>query len=408
MNKKKILFFHHSSSIGGAGLSGFNVLNAIPKDKYEIVVYCNSENVGMAQIYQNAGYNVIFAGRSPIGFSHYSGGESFILSLRVFLNLFNILKDYNKIKNTIKNENPEIIIVNSMTLAWIGKIAKSLKIETICFFRETYPKTFFGFRNKLIKLFLSNYFDKVSFISNYDLEMNKSIKSYKTTIYNMIDVKYSDMLNKDSVKSQYGLDDKSFHILFVGGISKLKGTLIAIKALNKLKDKNIKLVILGYQYENRKKFFLNINSLKGKINYLIGRDYEAKVRNFIIKNGLEKKIVFFDTQVNSFPFFKACDVLIFPSTKPHQARPIFEAGFAKIPVIVSDFENLKEIIDVNCGYSFKNKDHNQLALLIDKIFQNQYSKELEDLVEENFTRTISRHTKNIYFKKIEHLLEVKT
>lgn len=401
-NKKKILFLHHSSTIGGAGLSGLNVLRAIPKELYEVTVYCNSEETGMAEIYQDAGFDVIYAGKSPIGFSHYSGGETFALSPHVFVNLFRIYRDKKKISSLIEKTQPDIVIVNSMTLFWIGKIAKTYNTETICFFRETYAKDLLGLRNRIIKYGLEKYFDKISFISQYDLNKSKNMNCIKTTIYNMIpDEEYS-RINKSLAKKNLGLSDDDFNVLYVGGMSPLKGASIAVKAISKTRNKNIKLVFIGYKYKRKRKEIKDCKGLKNKIKYLFKLDYEAKVIDYIIANGLESRILFFDNQRNTIPFFVSCDALISPSTKPHQARPIFEAGFAKIPVIASDFPNIREVINSESGFLFKNKDADELASLLDSISTSP--DQVKNKVEKNYTNTFSRHTSDVFNPAIVKLL----
>jgi len=401
--KKKILFIHHSSTIGGAGLSGLNVLRAIPKESYEVTVYCNSEQNGMADIYRDAGFNVIYAGKSPIGISHYSGGEVFVLSPHVLINLLYIYFDKSKISTLIQKIKPDIVIVNSMTLYWIGKIAKAYNAETICFFRETYAKNCFGLRNSIIRNGLNKYFDKISFISKYDLELNKGLNCSMNTIYNMIPSEEFTRHNRTDTKVILGLNDDSFNVLFVGGMSPLKGAIIAIKAISKTENKKIKLVFIGYKWNGRKKTLNDCDGFKKKIKYLLRMDYEAKAIKYILSNNLKNRILFYGIQRNIAPFFIACDALISPSTKPHQARPIFEAGFAKIPVIASDFPNIREVINEDSGFLFKNKNFTQAAAYLDAISTNTV--QFKARVDLNYENTIGRHTQTVYNQGIAKLLK---
>jgi glycosyltransferase involved in cell wall biosynthesis len=234
MTKQRILFFHHCSTIGGAGISGLNALKAIPQEFFEIIVFSNSEGYGMAELFQNAGFNVIAGGKSPVVFSHFSGGEFFSFSPYFFYNCYQIWKDFRKIKNVIYKLKPDIVIVNSMTLFWIGKIAKKYDIQTICFFRETYAKSLLGLRNRIIKYYLGHYFDKISFISNYDKEINSALPCFKTTIYNSINDSVRNFLNDSNkllIQKKLDLQSDDFNILFVGGMSPLKGAHVIIEAL---------------------------------------------------------------------------------------------------------------------------------------------------------------------------------
>jgi glycosyltransferase involved in cell wall biosynthesis len=403
-SKKKILFFHHCATIGGAGLSGLNVLKAIPKEKYDVTVYCNSEIPDMAELYRNAGFNVIFAGKSPAVFVHFSGGELFALSPNAIINYISIYLDRKNIFTAINKIQPDIVIINSMTLFWIGKIAKKINAETICFFRETFAKNLLGIRNKIIRFNLNKYIDKISFISKYDQDKCKNLNCQCTTIYNMIPHQDFLKLSKPKTIEYLGLNEKNYNVLYVGGMSPLKGAIVAIRALSRVKNQNIKLVFIGFNWDGNKKLFSHCISIKSKIKYMLGIDYEANCINYIIENRLKDRILFFDVQKDISPFYVACDALISPSTKPHQARPIFEAGFAKIPVIASDFPNIRESIDEESGFLFKNKDSEELAFILDSISKNPRS--YTEKIITNYKKTMNRHVADIFNPSIVNLLEI--
>ena len=42
---------------------------------------------------------------------------------------------------------------------------------------------------------------------------------------------------------------------------------------------------------------------------------------------------------------EGCDLVVFPSTKAHQAMPIYEAGMAERLMIISDFVNTREFLE---------------------------------------------------------------
>ncbi|MCF8070449.1 MAG: glycosyltransferase family 4 protein [Desulfobacterales bacterium] len=402
-SKKKILFFHHASHIGGASISGLNVLRALPADRYEIIVYCKSHGGKMADVFKKEGFNVIVAGKSPVSFLHYATDELFALSPRAILNYIRILLDKNKIKEHIDKVNPDIVIVNSMTLFWIGKIAKQAGKETICFFRETYVKGLLGLRTRIIKYYLGKYFDKISFISDYDLKQNKELKCIKKTIYNSLSPENYQVFDKDQEKQRLGLRNSDFNILYVGGLFKYKGAGIAIKALNELHRDDVKLVFVGCEWNGKKKELYACSNLKERIRYVLNLDYEKKCMDMIIKYNLSRKIKFYPMQAKMAAFYAACDALVFPSTEPHQGRPLFEAGMARIPVIVSDFPNIRENVNENSGFLFANKNTKGLAEIINRLVNNPSI--ARDKIEVNYVNTTNRHSPQVYKKKIVDLID---
>ena len=111
------------------------------------------------------------------------------------------------------------------------------------------------------------------------------------------------------------------------------------------------------------------------------------------------RVHFIPTTTNIAPIFNKCDIVVFPSTLPHQARPIYESGAAKKPIIITESPNISEFVEdgIN-GLTFKNGDYNALASAINKLADNNSLK--EKLGEKNYLRTIHYHD----YKTLENQL----
>lgn len=402
MSKRKMLFFHHCGTVGGAGISGINFLNSVSKEQYDITVCCVSNPDNMVNIFRANGYRVIEGGNCPASFAHCVGSARFALSPQAIRNYMTVHRNKAFVDRVIAEEQPDLVVANSMTLFWIGKVAKKHGVETLCFFRETYIHGLLGVRTNHIKKHLSEYFDKISFISNYELVRSKKIKSQKVTIYNMIRADGYDRYTQSEARDLLSLEKDRFYVLFVGGVSKLKGTLVLLRAMTKITDPNVKLLLVGSTYEQLQKAS-RPTGWKKRLKGIFVKDYSKKCLEVIEKNNLRDKIVFFPSQSDIAPFYRASNLLVFPMTAPHQARPLFEAGYAKIPVIITDFENVRDLVDERSGYLFKNKNHAQLAKMIEEI-KDCYT-ETEEKVALNYQNTIERHSPEVYQKQIEELIE---
>lgn len=157
--KKKLLFLHHSAEIGGAGLSALQVLRAVPETLFDVTVYCSTaRGQDMADLFRVQGHRVLEGGNSPQIYAHYSGAEKLLISRRSLQTLLLVLRDRKRICALLDREKPDVLMVNSMTLFWIGKLAKSRGITTVCFFRETYAREWLGIRNAVIRHSLSPLF----------------------------------------------------------------------------------------------------------------------------------------------------------------------------------------------------------------------------------------------------------
>ena len=210
-----------------------------------------------------------------------------------------------------------------------------------------------------------------------------------------------DRYTKEQARQLLGLDSKTFYVLYVGGINQLKGALVLLKAFSRITDRDIKLLFVGGTLEQMKKNAAPTD-FKRKLKAKFSKNYSRRCLECIEENGLLDKIVFFPSQSDIAPFYRAADVLAFPMIAPHQARPLFEAGYAKIPVVVTGFENIYELVDDRSGYLFENENDCQLAHQIEKI-KNNYE-DTCSRVERNYENTIARHSPVVYRQQIENLL----
>jgi glycosyltransferase involved in cell wall biosynthesis len=402
--KKKVLFVHHSSTIGGAGLSGLNVLKSLNQEQYDITVYCTSdEQNSMIKLFKENGVNVIEGINSPKIILHFSGSEYMFISPFFLKSVYDVIRDIPKIKEVIVATDPDVVVMNSMTLFWIAMIAKRIGKETILFFRETYTKGLFGFRTYLIQRLINKYVDKVSFINSYENKQSVWIKTYKQTIYNAIDDEAYRLLTREDSKKFLQLNTGSFYILYVGGMTEYKGAVIAINAMKYISNPEIKLVFVGYNWNGKPIKLKDKKGILRKIKFLLGANYETNVINRIINERLQERILFFPNQKNIAPFYKACDCLIQPITKPHQARPVFEAGFSRIPVIITDFPQINELCDEENSYLFENKNSKKLAEKIMQVYNFPLDAQLK--VENNYKRVVERHSFSKYKIQINKLFQ---
>ncbi len=365
MKKNKILFIHHSGLFGGAGISLYFTAKELSKF-YDIKCYIPDDPPELKDFLKDKKipYETFDYRLGKITF--YSGGNS-ILHPKFFYHCFRALIHFPKWKKIINKEKPDLLIVNSIVLSWIGLIKGDHK--SLCFVRETKKKDHFNFFNIFLKRLLEK-FTMVSFLSKYD-KKDWNLNSAKSLVIHdfMETENYIPKNNKTFACRKLKIHDNQFNILFLGGFNKLKGTEIAIKAISNLKNNNIKLILAG---NNPGKF--QLSSLKEVANSLIyfkNKKYFRKMRKLISENNLNNHIRYIGIQNNIGDIFDACDLLIIPIQEAHQARPIFEFGCQKKPVIVSNFVNLKEFVkDGHNGLTFKHDDYDELSHKIKLLYND--------------------------------------
>ena len=393
MIKKKIVIVHHSGLLGGAGLSLFFLWKELLKH-YDVTCYIPIDPPELYDFLKEKGLNPKLFNYRLGKITYYSGGNS-ALNLKFWYHSLRIIKHKLHWNRILKIENPDLVIVNSIVLCWFSLFSNKYKL--MCFVRETIRGKRNNMINKLFSYFL-NKFSLVSFLSNYDknlwdLNYSKSIVAYDFMNY----ADYKKNQNKVQACIDLNINPKSFNVLFVGGFNRIKGTEIMVKSLKFLKGDNISLVIAG----NNPGLF-SFNSLKEvwkSIIYLKNKKYYQKIIK-IISNVLENKNVFYiGVQKQIRKAFDASDILVVSMTEPHQARPVFEFGCQKKPVIITDFPNIKDFVKNNYnGLTFIKGDEFDLSKKI-RILRNN-EKLRNKLGKNNYKNAMQNHERKVVIKKL--------
>lgn len=393
--RRKILFFNHASTIGGAGLSLLDIVRSVDKEQFETVIYTVSDTTVIANILENEGYRVIRAGKSPVPFSHFNGGYIPAYSPRFIKNLLRIILDIKHIRNAIRAEKPDIVMVNSMTLWWIGCLAECRKCHTVCFDRETFVHGLVGFRTKVMKRMMDRYFDSIAFISQFDCDECRVKKAKSTIIYDCVDIaKYQIAETKKECRKRLDLPEESYLVLFAGGNSYLKGAHILYHALNQIDNGQINYVILHGDRPNE----LHINQARSR--------NEKEVLEAYVDIAHKERLTYCGTVTNIQDYYCAADLVVFPSALAHQARPIYEAGAAKRLILVSDFPNTAEHIKnrVN-GLTFAALDSKDLAKKIMYAVSVHNTPEEQKMIMKNTVNTETKHDLLQLKDKLKQVLE---
>lgn len=383
MKKAKIMIIHHSGLLGGAGISLLNMIEAI-KNEYEIVIYLPNRPNDMRDEAIKRGHNTITYDFRLGSISHYSGGfkkyspKTLVKFLLTYIN-------YKYWKSNIGNMDPDLVIVNSKTLCWMSRLFKNKNFKTACFVRETIPPNKSLVWHTLQQFYL-NKFSRVFFISSFDQKEENLTKTSTAVIPNSLDItRYEDKLGKKKACEFLKIDHNKFNLLYVGGVNKLKGFDVAIKALCELNDPNINLIIAGYDFrENLKRTGTKRTNNKKNNNFF-------KDITETLEGNPHSNIKFIGIQKDISTAYSSCDLLLIPINEPHQARPAFEIACQKKTMIISDFSNVREYVkDGYNGLTFEPGNHRDLAKKI-RILQER--KELRtELGEKNYRHMVKTHS----------------
>ncbi len=395
--KKKILIIHHSGVIGGAGVTVYNTIMAL-QDDYDVVIYCPSNPSDFSEYLMERDINVKTFD-FPVGSIHYYSGGSPVLSPGFINGIVNIIKYRKRWDCILKTENPELVIADSKILAGMVFAFRKNNQKSVCYVQETRKKSILNIWNNIQRGLLDK-FNGVVFISKYDQDMESLKKAQSIVVPNFISINsFKPNKGRSEACKHFNVDPNSFNILFVGGMLRIKGFDIAVNSLKYLKDLNVKLIVAGdseFHYKHEKSIYSRL------YNFLKGR-YEKSINQIITDNNLQSSIIKIGVQKDMTDVYTLADVLIFPATTPHQARPVFEAGAMKVPAIMPDFDNTLEYIShgVN-GLIFKRKDPRSLADNIKILIKDE--KYRKHLGEKNYEYTLINHTKDTSEKLLKEMI----
>lgn len=348
---KKILYIHHGKGIGGAPLSLLYLIQHLDRTKFEpIVLFLHTSPA--VELYKK--HNIPIAGIvNRYDFSHtkiwwqrwYHGHRM----LKIIYDT--IITRYQDAPYWFKKINPDIVHLNTSSLIAWGQAAHNLKIPVVWHIREPLAVGYLGIRKSIIQHYVKTYSSAIIPISKSDATPWKN-NSKTTVIYNAV----------DKQKFNSAILTSTQHpptILFLGGLSEEKGTLVILKAFQQLLATlpNTRLLIAGN---------VDLQKLEQQPFSPSWKFYQAVS---FIYHAIKGNITLLGTVHNIPELMHTSNVVVFPATVGHFARPIIEAGFMKKPVIASNLPPLDELVL-----------NEETGFLINPQNTNQWAKKLEELL----------------------------
>lgn len=364
--KKIIAILHYARGYGGSTLSLVDMVKML-RPEFDVTVYVSCKaSPKVKKALDEIDVRTVVYSKQPKLFAHFSG----IVAYKTPGFWYGLVRSYNDKYwiNELRNKY-DIVILNSSILAPLGAILVKNGIKTVCFNRETHSMIGKGwFDNKMRSLL--NKQSSVFFLS----DVEKCHYSLQIPSYSFPDVLNTDLMSfpedQNEAKKKLGLQKSDFCLLFMGGISEIKGTSCILESMSLLKNSSIKLLVLG-----------DPNAYKSQAYY-------DKCNNLI---HVSENIIFYGVRKDIGLFYSACDILVFPSAKAHQARPVYEAGYYKKTAIISDFEETKEFaIDNYNVLTFPPNNALKLAEKVEELYDNRDL--MRQLAENNADMTLKKHS----------------
>lgn len=339
MKKKKVLFVHHGTGVGGAPISMVETIKGLNKNHYDVEVLLLKDST-VKDLLKKEGikfsvesslfyskYYQFFPHIMPQYFKWYQLFRIFIYSIRWVLSRY-----YFSFK-VLSKFDYDIVHLNSSVLSDF-LCAGSRYGKTVIHIREPLADGYFGVRKGVIKKQIRYYADHVIAISK-DNSKRLGVFEKTTVVYNFTEIKDYEL------NLEMPLLNK---ILYLGGGDKIKGFLTVVDALDYL-DPSVKVLFAGnYQikdvvvkgWEARLRHYTNL------FDSDVSRMNEAMVK---IRTHPNAQYIGLSMDVHSL--LHDSTFLISPFVIEHFSRPIIEAFANMKPVIATNIEGMNEIVDDN-------------------------------------------------------------
>jgi len=184
---------------------------------------------------------------------------------------------------------------------------------------------------------------------------------------------------KTKSKNIAGIDKTDFVIGTVSRLTPIKNHVAVIDAISKMKNKNIKFVIIG----------------EG--------NYKKKLERTIKHKKLEENIIFIGATENIMEIISGFDVFVHPSFAEGCPNAVLEAMSCGLPVIASDVGGHRDLLGDGTGVLVEPKDTKKLREWFEIFLENpelrkEYGKKAKEKIKNEFSL-------DIMLRKYEKLFE---
>ncbi len=342
----KIAIIHNVKSYGGSIMGLMDVVKMLHNENITIYMSRKACEKAKHSVY-SCGKNVIEYDKEPQTFSHFSG----ISALRRPGFWHGWLCALNNTWWLGELKNYDIVLLNSSVLAPLGAYLTKRGIKSVCYNRETYNMSYGGLLDSIMRRYLSKQTAVLYLSENERKHFKLDVPSY--IIPDVFDEeRICTDVSRNDMRTRLKIAKDDFVIIFLGGIAPLKGSLHLLKAFE----------LFSNQCTNKHLLVL------GKTSGLTDDEY---TRECILKINDNPYIHNIGITENVGDYYNAADVLVFPATKAHQARPVFEAGYFRLPAIVSRFSEMHDYcVDGQNILSFEPGNVKDLSDKLEVIFSN--------------------------------------
>jgi len=348
--RKKIVYVHHGTGMGGAPQLLLTFLLKLDTTKYDPVVWCIRRS-SASELFEQHGFTVIIDEKA-IPFLHISDGFYGIRHPHLVCKmLFGQIRSYFTARKIFAKIKPDIIHLNSSVLPGILFAASRVQARVVVNILECLHPGYTGFRRWLIKTFTRKWGDSFVFMLPSEAERWNLLNESRTiVVFDFIDTRaFINNKKASGFREECGIGNDIPLIGYFGRFTHSKGIHLLLRALGILKKRTVSFhaVLVGPESTE-------IRSRRLKP--------QPTLKDIIVEEQLDSHVTFTGERLEVNKLVPQCDILVIPFIEQHFSRLCGEAAAAGKPAVAFAIDGPgEEIVDGQTGLLAKPFDIEDLA-----------------------------------------------
>lgn len=373
----RVLYVHHGNTRGGAAWSLLHLMEALRPAGFDCVVAAGDDDEGVPNFFGARGFEALPCRLRR--FSHVTGGAPSPLALASWAWLPAWARDFRpacrRFEELLAAVRPELVHLNSLTLAPYARVPHRLGIPCVVHVRECVADGLLGVRAHWLRRQLVENAGRAICICRDSRDRLRLGDTFAPVIYNPVDPRKHDArLDRQAAREALGIAPEARAVLFAGGsVLVAKGLHLFLAAMALLREREPRLACLMPSFVPPAAPAERKWTARRRVAWMLGmfREGDGLYRR-LQRSRLDGAIVSARFTHGIERWIAASDVVCVPHVQPHFSRTILEAGVMKRPVVASRIGGIEEVVEhEKTGLLVQPGDAPALARAVERLFSDQ-------------------------------------
>lgn len=370
----RVLYVQHAGAVGGSAVSLRNTIEGLDRGRFEPIVALARPSHDLARFYASC-QCLTLPWPGLVTLEHTTAHWCSVYQPACWRHQVQLALGWRrtaeKTRALVDRTRPDIVHLNSVVLYPSARVLGRLSVPFVWHVREHPVDGHLGLRRGLLSRALQDCLGEVIFLS--DADRDSWVEGRRgVVVENYVDLRTFPARTQEAraeARTQLGLAETDFVIAFLGGLVEIKGIFVLLQALGQLRAAipNLKCLMPGGAYAPHLGRIVRIarNALAQLGVSPVGERAQSMIRDL----SLADICVRLPLHDEVAPLLMASDLLVFPATQAHFARPVIEAAAAGLPVVASDLPGVRSlVVDGETGVLTPAGDPAELARRIEELY----------------------------------------